>query len=363
VGRRRRTLVVVGALALALLGACATPPNVSLPVDPAPIGTDGMRPPPGPVIADEPIPGVPARPSPGCGRPASGPIDGMRPLPVEGANREYRLHVPADLPPTPVPLVFSLHGLGTNSELQQNITAWNDLADREGFIVVYPQGVNNLWNFLPDDANLDLGYLRAVAGAVQAERCVDLNRTFAGGISMGSLTAAALACKAPDVFAAFSFVAGLQLKPGCASAPARAAIVFWGSKDCVLPYFGGTGPCLAIGGPGRTQPTAPVPPEKQNGFPPVEEVLDAVVAHNGCSPEPLAAELTPAVLRRAYRSCKGDASVELYFIDGGSHSWPGSKAMAGLENGNPNPAKGTTSTEIDATELSWAFFQRHPLIP
>jgi polyhydroxybutyrate depolymerase len=97
----------------------------------------------------------------------------------------------------------------------------------------------------------------------------------------------------------------------------------------------------------------------------VEEVLTGWVAHNGCSPEPEAADLTPSISRRVHRQCKGGASVEFYFIVGGGHTWPGSKLLTTAEASNPNRNRngGDTTTDIDATELSWAFFQRHALTP
>jgi predicted esterase len=245
---RRTRLGALAALVMSVLvaAACAVPPDVSLPVDPAPIGLGDVGPQQGAGIPDEAPRNLSARPSPGCATAAGGPFDGVKKLTVDNTPREFLLHVPAQLPSTPVSLVLSLHGLGYANGLQQGMTGWNDLAERDGFVVAYPQGVNNLWNFVPDDANTDIKYLRALVTSIQAERCIDLNRTYAGGISMGALTSAALACRAADVFAAFSLVSGIQLKPECAASPARPAVVFWGSKDCVLPYFGGMGPCLAI---------------------------------------------------------------------------------------------------------------------
>lgn len=35
------------------------------------------------------------------------------------------------------------HGLSGNSNQQKNLSRWDDVADAEGFLAVYPQGVEN----------------------------------------------------------------------------------------------------------------------------------------------------------------------------------------------------------------------------
>ena len=58
-----------------------------------------------------------------------------------GQARDYLLHVPASYDRAkPTPLVISLHGGGLWGAAQKEISQWNPVADREGFIVVYPSG-------------------------------------------------------------------------------------------------------------------------------------------------------------------------------------------------------------------------------
>jgi polyhydroxybutyrate depolymerase len=349
---------IVLAATMVLAGCAAVPePDVAVEETTTTAALDGG-------ITPEPLATGPARPSPGCSSPtATGPFDGPRSLPAGEGPREVLLHVPGGLGPTdPVPLVLDMHGLGTNAALQSNVTAWNALADRERFVVVHPQGLNNIWNLSTDESNPDLRFLRSVVTTLAGERCIDLRRVYATGLSMGGLVASVLACRAGDMIAAFGLVAGMQWKPECAGAPPRPAIVFWGTLDCVLPYFGGTGPCLNLGAASRPQPTGPVPPGEDNGFPPVEDVVAAWAAHNGCGAVESQVAAT-RILHRAHRGCRESASVEFYLIDGGSHSWPGSAVMAQLDAQSPQSAaaRGTTTTDIDATALMWAFFQRHQL--
>jgi polyhydroxybutyrate depolymerase len=281
---------------------------------------------------------------------------------VGAQQREFLLHAPAAGPTDkPAPLVVDLHGLGTGAALQSAISAWSTLADREGIVVVYPQGTNNLWSFAPDDANPDIPFVRAVVTTVQAERCIDLSRTYVSGFSMGGLLAAAMACKAPTMFAAFGFVAGMQSPSKCASMPPRPAIVFWGSADCVLPYFGATGPCLAIGPPGRTQPTAPVPEGPDNPFAPVDQVISEWAEHGGCAPGGESEQVSASVTRRTYRACRNGADVVFYFVEGGGHTWPGSRLLMGQDPAGILGYTSVTTDEIDATTLIWSFFRAHQL--
>ena len=60
------------------------------------------------------------------------------------------------------------------------------------------------------------------------------------------------------------------------------------------------------------------------------------------------------VSRLEYTKCAEDATVVLYTMDGGGHSWPGGKPFAEWW-------VGPTSHEIDATGVMWAFFREHPL--
>ena len=62
------------------------------------------------------------------------------------------------------------------------------------------------------------------------------------------------------------------------------------------------------------------------------------------------------VTRREYTHCANNATVALYTIHGGGHTWPGGKPM-------PEWMLGHTSQSIDATSQMWAFFREHQLLP
>jgi polyhydroxybutyrate depolymerase len=363
VARARCLSLFIGIVSVAVLVAgCAAVPGIDDAIETTPSSPGGQHP-GGTIALGGPATG-PARPSWGCNvAPANlAPFDGSRTIGAGGPPREMLVHVPALQAGKPVPLVVDMHGLGTNATLQSNVTGWNAQADTEGFAVIHPQGLANIWTYVPEDSNPDLAFIKAAVLNVMTERCIDVSRVYATGLSMGALLSSALACKAADVFAAVGLVSGMRWGTECDPAPPRPVIVFYGNLDCVLPWYGTLGPCLAIGAPGRTMPTAPVPPDQDGGFPQVEGSLANWAKHNGCSLEPQVEVVSDAVSHRVYPQCQDGSDVELYFIDGGGHTWPGSEVFIGMEANDPSAAaRGVTTKDIKATDLMWAFFQRHQL--
>ena len=64
--------------------------------------------------------------------------------------------------------------------------------------------------------------------------------------------------------------------------------------------------------------------------------------------------VTPDVTRLSYR-CPRRADVELYRIEGGGHTWPGSEFSRAIES-----VVGPTTFSINADDAMWTFFQAHP---
>jgi feruloyl esterase len=126
-------------------------------------------------------------------------------------------YAPAGLPKN-APLVVVLHGCTQSAEGYESHAGWTKLADKGGFVVVYPeqsrsnnsQGCFN-W-FLPADSARGLGESRSIRGMVDAatERFrTDPKRVFVTGLSAGGAMAAALLADYPEVFAAGAVIAGL----------------------------------------------------------------------------------------------------------------------------------------------------------
>jgi polyhydroxybutyrate depolymerase len=74
---------------------------------------------------------------------------------------------------------------------------------------------------------------------------------------------------------------------------------------------------------------------------------------NRCAPHPEDVEIRNGVIRREYRQCANDATVALYTLRDGGHTWPGGGEL-------PEWFLGKTITDFDATAEMWRFFEQHP---
>jgi polyhydroxybutyrate depolymerase len=113
-------------------------------------------------------------------------------------------------------------------------------------------------------------------------------------------------------------------------------IAFHGTRDRVTPYNGG-----------KTFVA-------QDAFPAIPDWTGKWARRNGCALEPRDSRIASDVTRREYPGCANDASVLLYTIEDGGHTWPGGAEL-------PEWLLGRTTRSIDATQLTWAFFREHPL--
>jgi poly(hydroxyalkanoate) depolymerase family esterase len=132
------------------------------------------------------------------------------------------VHVPDHLPGHPA-LVVALHGCGQTADDFDDGTGWSTLADRFGFIVIFPeqQASNNAkgcfsW-FQPGDFGRDVGEARSIHEMVVhaiSEYEIDRSRVFITGLSAGGAMAAVMLATYPEVYAGGAIIAGLPY--GCA---------------------------------------------------------------------------------------------------------------------------------------------------
>jgi polyhydroxybutyrate depolymerase len=127
-------------------------------------------------------------------------------FPYQGADRRYVPHA-APNRVGPVPLMIALHGLNESvSELRASWTL-DVVADREGFDVLYPEGLTGRWAYvdtravgLPDGQGLvdDVGCIGAPLDKMVADHVVNPARIYVVGVSNGALMAWMLACRMSD---------------------------------------------------------------------------------------------------------------------------------------------------------------------
>jgi len=263
----------------------------------------------------------------------------------------------------PLPLVLNLHGLTSNVSQQVAVSQFEPLAATEGFMVVTPQGLGNpaKWGFDNTPQNADLSFFNALLDQIEARGCVDTARVYSSGISNGGMMSTTLACQMGNRIAAIGLVSGIREPDNCTPPDTPMPImVFWGTKDTVLPFYGGIGPGLTGEKP-LVAPTAP--PADLKGFAPVEQVVGEWVSHNGCGPDPTIFPVGDKVEERVFSGCTAGVQVRFYVITDAGHDWPGSKVMIGLNKpGDPYATVlGNTTDQVDATALVWAFFKGYAL--
>jgi polyhydroxybutyrate depolymerase len=275
-------------------------------------------------------------------------------LTFEDLDRTYWLHVPDDLT-DPAPLVLVLHGRFGDGPSIANHTGFNAIADREGFIAAYPDGIDGEWNFVrgvPGYPNThdDVAFLTELVDVIAAEYPVDRTRVYATGFSNGGFMAERIACEAPAPFAAFATVAAagfggmlnVCLEPETAPAP---ILLIHGTADDNIPWDG-----MSVTRGDRTvYITYPIP-----------DTVGYWAGFNGCQPEAETTDvprshLSPGTSVRILTiDCPPNASVVLYIVEGGGHNWPNPTHQ-------PYPGSGLINRDIDAAEEIWSFFDAHTL--
>jgi polyhydroxybutyrate depolymerase len=260
-----------------------------------------------------------------------------------GQKREYILYVPRSYDgTTPTPLVISMHGGGSWGAAQRELSRWNEVADRDGFIVVYPSGSEfpKVWHTVGPGADLtaDVRFISDLIDTLEAEFNIDPARIYADGMSNGGGMAFVLSCTLSDRIAAVGLVASAQFLPWswCTDRRAVPMIAFHGTADRIAPYRGGV---------------SWVSPER---FADITTWAANWSRRNRCAPDPVASAVAGDVTRLEYTHCADDATVVLYTVIGGGHTWPGGMPL-------PEWLAGPTSNSVSATTLMWSFYREHPL--
>lgn len=129
--------------------------------------------------------------------------------------RSYNLRVPAGLSGN-VPLLISHHGLGSNAFFQEVATGWSQYADSKKFIVVYPAG--SFWGQAWDlnAGSSDVAFVKKMVDQLKAKYCIDPNKVFAEGGSLGGYMAQRMLCDHEGTFASgVSTISGELTVGGC----------------------------------------------------------------------------------------------------------------------------------------------------
>lgn len=156
-------------------------------------------------------------------------------------------------------LVFVLHGSKGSGKRMRSATAYefDQLADKLGFIVVYPDGYQQHWNDCRRSADYaanienidDVMFFKTMIDFFSEEYAINQDRIFVTGMSNGGHMAYRLALESPELFMAFApIAANLPVNDNLdcdKSGDAVSMAIFNGTDDAINPYNGGL---VSVGG-------------------------------------------------------------------------------------------------------------------
>jgi polyhydroxybutyrate depolymerase len=279
---------------------------------------------------------------------------------IGGVTRTYT----AQLPETkPAPLVIVLHGSTQTGADMVERTSWPQVAKREHFGVVFPDGLNRAWADLrssnqragraPPDGTDDAAFIVRLAEEFVADGVADPKRIYVTGLSNGGAMTMAMLCVRADLFAAAaSVIMNLTDESAAACHPSRPVpfLMMNGTADPLIPYQGGRGTSrFAV-----------------DGFWSTERTLGFWRRVNGCETKDAgAADLEDrdtadqSTVTRISSNCPQASDVVLYRVNDGGHRMPGSFPDAWFVR-MVNFLLGPQNHDIDGAETIWGFFKRFP---
>lgn len=289
--------------------------------------------------------------------------------------REYQVWIPSGYQAgTPVPLVLVIHGCTSDPNSMAAISRFNELADRERFIVVYPRqnvtaNPQRCWNYMLSFNQTrgagEPSILAGIVGEVRNRYSVDTSRMYVTGLSSGGAMTSTMAACYSDMFAAAAVHAGAMYKSAvgvltsidvllqgspfdpdergklawqCAGSPRRLTptLVFHGTDDIVVHPVNGD------------QTVRQFVQTNDFGDDGSDNNSAAYVAASTTS------HVTPVANGRTYtvatyRNSGGTVVAQKYTVNGMNHAW----------SGGPSVWPFSDERGPDATGISWAFFRNY----
>lgn len=297
----------------------------------------------------------------------------------DGRRRSYQMHFPPEYDgETPLPLLVVFHGGGSSGENARESYGIDDVADAEGFVVVYPDGIGEkhlgklyaTWNggFCCGEAVRegvdDLLFVDELLDRLLEKHAIDATRVYATGISNGGVMSANVACELPDRFAAVAPVASPGIPDWCSGAAPVPAIFFHGTEDHCARYEGGEvcGGCYSR----FLEEAFDITTEGDDTFPcqSAEDQWRYWGQVNGCSEVSEVYLETADTTCLAWQACAEGQPAILCTVEGGGHTWPGAPEQCDTDKDWCRiflDIVGPTSTATDATAIMWDLFEQHRL--
>ena len=223
-------------------------------------------------------------------------------LQVNGKTRSYLLYVPNNVKDS-APLVISLHGAGGVVTTTSHDPDFNSIADKDGFIVAYPQGLQTTFPGLggmqapgwtsTGEENFDTDFLKAVVEDIDSKYTLDRKRLYCCGFSNGGMMTYVMANTCSHIFAAFAAISGYPINEFHLHHTSWRPVPFLhihGKADDFVKYSL------------------------------VPNIIDNMVARNGANPVPTTTTKSGKYTKNVYEAGEGGFPVIFYEIDGMGHS-------------------------------------------
>ena len=255
-----------------------------------------------------------------------------------------------------MPVLLHLHGGGGTAKGTIGLTfgRFNELADEEGFMVIYPQAIEKNWN---DGRKIDgvkstveniddVGFIAEIINEVKNKYSIDDSRIFTTGMSNGGFMSTRLLCDRADLFRGGAILTATLSEtyfPECKPSKPTAVLVMNGTDDPLVPFNGGPIKVLK---------------KDRGSIISTSDMISFWEKENGCTskkPSKYLEDLKEDGTRvkvDEYANCNDRGALILYTIEGGGHTWPGGKQYLGEK------IIGKTSRDINACDVIWDFFKR-----
>ena len=276
----------------------------------------------------------------------------------EGVEREYLVHIPDNFTEDS-PIVFVIHGYTDSAKQIMEYSGMNEVSDREGFIVVYPQGTidsqgNTFFNvgyeFHKDSTIDDVSFIRDLFVSLSEEYSLKRKQGFATGMSNGGDMSYLLACTSADLFRAVAPVAGslmAKTKETCDTQSPVPIFEIHGTGDRITLFNGDMENNGGWGAYYDLPSTISFFAEAYN----LDKRSTKIIAKKGEGSE------YDIYLQRHW-SQNSDEEVWMYEIAEGRHVWPGFK-IHWWENPIFWYYFGSGNEDINASEEVWSFFKKY----
>jgi len=271
-------------------------------------------------------------------------------------TRTYSIHIPSSYKKNGLtPLVIALHGGGGRGDRMDRLHNFTGHADRNGFIVVFPDGIAKNWNdgrgvakYRAHRDNIDdVGFISRLIDILVKDYHIDDRRVYVTGASNGGLMTNRLGCELSHKITAIApVIASMAENISTRCSPTRPlpVLIMNGTEDPLVPWEGGY---------------VRFRRQKLGKILSVSETVDLWITKNKCTSAPHTTwepDRNPddetRIRKTVYDQCRNEVEVVLYAVRGGGHTWPGGRQYL------PEFLIGKTSRDMDSLEVIWNFFKR-----